>query len=627
MYDVSGSPTVRNCSFNGNIATNGGGMYNSASSPALTNCAFSGNTGSSGAGICNVSSAAPTLVNCTFAENSGVAIYSSSASPVIRDCILWSPLGTAITQSGGAATVTYSLIKGSYTGTGNLNADPLFVRNPSGADYGDLRLQPTSPCIDAGSNAAIPSGTTTDLVGNTRIIDYPGVHDPGAIVDMGAYERQRPLTVSTGADTGASEGAMVTRTASFTDADITDTLSATVNYGDGGGTMPLSLNSDRSFLLSHTYANNGVYTVTVSGTSSNNGSATGSFKVTVNNVAPSVLLPASVRMGLGIPLAAAGSFTDPGINDTWTATVDYGDGSGPRALTLNADKTFNLSKTYAAPGTYPVTVTVTDKDNGVGTATLLADVTGIVGRHIFYNNSYYDGSNPAANAVDDNAIATDKQALLPGQQATFANYTSFSKGINGIMVDLANPANGQGISAADFLFRVGNSALPDGWIAVPAPSVTVRSGASTNRIELIWPDGAIKKQWLQVTVLADANTGLAAPDIFYFGNAIGDSGNSPTDAAVTSADVLAARGHPAAGPVAIDNPWDYNRDGCVNSADMTVAQTNPTVGTAVLILLAAPAGHVGTLPLFSTTGLIGITPAADSVPTGILGQKQADLLS
>ena len=59
----------------------------------------------------------------------------------------------------------------------------------------------------------------------------------------------------------------------------------------------------------------------------------------------------------------------------------------------------------------------------------------VVGRYIFYSNSKFDA------ASDDNAIATDKQALLPGQTATFANYTSYSQGINGIMVDIAGLVN------------------------------------------------------------------------------------------------------------------------------------------------------------------------------------------
>jgi hypothetical protein len=57
-------------------------------------------------------------------------------------------------------------------------------------------LQATSPCIDAGSNAAVPAIITTDLNGKSRALDVPGVHDPGAIVDMGAYERGSDATVS-----------------------------------------------------------------------------------------------------------------------------------------------------------------------------------------------------------------------------------------------------------------------------------------------------------------------------------------------------------------------------------------------------------------------------------------------
>ena len=43
---------------------------------------------------------------------------------------------------------------------------------------------------------------------------------------------------------------------------------------------------------------------------------------------------------------------------------------------------------------------------------------------------------PADGAADDLAIAVDKAASRPGQMATFANYTSYSRGINGLMVDL-----------------------------------------------------------------------------------------------------------------------------------------------------------------------------------------------
>ena len=55
------------------------------------------------------------------------------------------------------------------------------------------------------------------------------------------------------------------------------------------------------------------------------------------------------------------------------------------------------------------------------------------------------------------------QALLPGQKATFANYTSYSKGLNGIMVDIAGLAGTP--STADFQFRYGNVADSGTWTA------------------------------------------------------------------------------------------------------------------------------------------------------------------
>ena len=55
---------------------------------------------------------------------------------------------------------------------------------------------------------------------------------------------------------------------------------------------------------------------------------------------------------------------------------------------------------------------------------------GIVdGRLVFYNHSTWDGNDVLANANDDNAIAPEKSALLPGGTATFANYTSYSRGL------------------------------------------------------------------------------------------------------------------------------------------------------------------------------------------------------
>ncbi|MDP6542587.1 MAG: SdrD B-like domain-containing protein [Phycisphaerae bacterium] len=150
----------------------------------------------------------------------------------------------------------------------------------------------------------------------------------------------------------------------------------------------------------------------------------------------------------------------------------------------------------------------------------------VAGRHIFYNNSAMDGSNPAAGPPDDDAIDPSKQALLPGQTVTSANYTSYSRGINGIMVDIGDLPGTP--TAGDFGIRVNEATDPDTWSAGPAPNVSVRPDAGvggSDRVTLIWADGAILNQWVEVTVLSDANgggLGLAQDDVFYFANLVGD---------------------------------------------------------------------------------------------------------
>ncbi len=214
-YNPSSLPKVNNCTFSGNSAAKGGGMYNYTGASTVSNCAFTGNTaGSDGGGMYN-DSGAPTINNCTFSGNSAGryagGMYNSSSSAKVRNCILWANTALSssqIYQSGGTTAITFNDIEGGWTGTGNIDSDPLLMRNPSPGpdtvwgtsddDYGDLRLQASSPCIDAASNAAVPAGITTDLAGNPRFVDVPGAHDPGAIVDMGAYEYTVTLAASGG---------------------------------------------------------------------------------------------------------------------------------------------------------------------------------------------------------------------------------------------------------------------------------------------------------------------------------------------------------------------------------------------------------------------------------------------
>ena len=250
----------------------------------------------------------------------------------------------------------------------------------------------------------------------------------------------------------------------------------------------------------------------------------------------------------------------------------------------------------------------------------------VVSRHIFYNESAYDGNDANANAQDDAAIAPDKTPLLPDQTATFANYTSYSRGVNGVMIDISG-LPGQTLDASNFDFRVGNDNTPsgNGWSQAPAPkSITVRPGAGDNgsdRVTIIWNNNDIQKQWLQVVVKATAETGLDADDVFYVGNAIGEAGNSDTDARVTVQDRLLTRinPHTAVDPATIDDRYDFDRDSFVNVRDALLARIHTTDPFTALNLITVPAS---TAALVTNTNI-----PSDTTPTTTQTQQPSRSLT
>lgn len=230
----SSRATVWNSRFNGNRAHDSGSAV-AVPSPnpqptTLVNCVFSGNRASGGAGegaLAGYGTGGPHTIlvrNCTFvgntATNGGAIHNKQSATMAIYNSVIYRNMPNGIVVTNGSLTATYSNVQGGFAGTGNVNVPPQFIRDPhpgpdgqwgtADDDYGDLRLAPLSPCVDAGRNSDVPAdvldldgdGDVTeplpfDVQGEPRFVDgesaadcphLPGTCGSAPIVDMGAHE-------------------------------------------------------------------------------------------------------------------------------------------------------------------------------------------------------------------------------------------------------------------------------------------------------------------------------------------------------------------------------------------------------------------------------------------------------
>jgi hypothetical protein len=90
-----------------------------------------------------------------------------------------------------------------------------------------------------------------------------------------------------------------------------------------------------------------------------------------------------------------------------------------------------------------------------------------------------------------------------------------------------------------------------------------------------------------VTVKATPATDLATPDAHHWGNALGDSGDSPTETAVNVIDALGVQANPHSllTPAPIDDTYDHNRDKQVNLHGELIVRPNSTALLTDLNLL------------------------------------------
>jgi len=181
-----------NVIFDNSCSDNGGGIYCRNSDPTITSNIFANNDANYGGGIA-LRDSSPQIINNTitgnWASQRGGGIRSDDSNPDVTNCIIWdndSPDDPQI--AGGGADVDYCDVEGGWSGTANIDADPLFY-DPSNLDF-HLKQDPcqpgtNNPCVNTGD----PS--TSLIIGTTRT---DGELDTG-VVDMGYHYTQIEVLV------------------------------------------------------------------------------------------------------------------------------------------------------------------------------------------------------------------------------------------------------------------------------------------------------------------------------------------------------------------------------------------------------------------------------------------------
>ncbi len=358
---------------------------------------------------------------------------------------------------------------------------------------------------------------------------------------------------------------------------------------------------------------------------------------------------------LSVPILAANS----AISASYSAGTLTLSGNASLAQYTQELRLINYNNTAGGPGTSPITATVVASDGVLSstpvTATINVSVASgqVLGNRLFYNNSKYDGNNGAINAGDDAAIASDKVGFNGTGTASFSNISSFTRGITGVMVDLASGLGTHSkinLTSGDITFKIAPTSFVSGsynqlstWTTFASETaISVRMGSGTggsDRVEITFATNAIKNTWLEVDVLADANTGLSTPDIFYFGSAAGDSGLGDS-AALAKVDINDANA-PLANILGLTTQvfqiLDYTKDGKVDINDANAAANS--VFTLHYIAspaepfapsgggIAAPAAVATAAPAATPTGFAVLASGLNGSPAGLPAGRLPGILS
>jgi predicted outer membrane repeat protein len=243
---------IENCVFENNLSKLGGAINSTGNMaiPSIRNSVFVENKAIASGGLFGLGGAVyskniPNIHNSTFYKNiattNGNSVFNEGNTYInISNSIFWGSTNEIHTDSS-LPNITYCNIEGGYPGTGNINADPLFVNilDLDGTDNiwrttdDGLNITNISPAINSGDPASLAS-PPYDITNRTRV----------PVFDMGAYEggcmglAAPTVTFSTGFRPQGNINLNCVPNVTVTNPTVFDI--EVIQFGDGPFTVPAS---------------------------------------------------------------------------------------------------------------------------------------------------------------------------------------------------------------------------------------------------------------------------------------------------------------------------------------------------------------------------------------------------
>ncbi len=333
----------------------------------------------------------------TYLADSGAGAFSISA--IVRDS---ASLTVSDTLSLTVANVAPTIVQGAFLAL-STNEDTPLTFNLSATDPADTSFQWSVV-------AQPPNGTVTFVTnpsgsGNQTLVFTPapnfdqnasfdvqvsdghgGVSVISVLVDVEPVNDNPASLAITPDFTTINEGSSISLTGSFTDVDSGDSHTVTIDWGDGTPVTTLAATdltlAGTTYTLparSHTYADEGNYTVTVLVEDADGATATRTQAITVNNVAPAILIPGAGPAGPAITLPLGQEDTpvlfslgalDPGVTDALQWRVSAAPNQGTVTIlpaVAGQPQEFRYTPNLNVSGADFFTLELSDGDGGVDT--------------------------------------------------------------------------------------------------------------------------------------------------------------------------------------------------------------------------------------------------------------------